>query len=253
MTDQTTPSRKLQGTEKLAVELGPVIAFMVVYFMPDRFGPMLDGLIGGSFFSTEGNALFLALAVFMPLFAVAFAWSVWKERRIAPMLLVTAVILLIFGSMTFIFQDKTFFYVKLTILYGLFAAVLGGGLMLGQNYLKIVFDGALDLPDDVWRTLTWRFVAFFAIVAIANEIIWRALIAMDRESIYITLKMIGVPIVYLLFMVLQAPLLAKYLEEDKDTPDETQEEKTASSASAAMTEKDAGTSSGKTPEAGDQV
>lgn len=227
MTQPIPPHPKLQGTEKLAVELGPVLVFMLSYFQHKRVAPFVDSILGSSFFSQEGNQLFLALALFMPVFIIAFGYSVWKERRVAPMLLVTGVILLVFGSMTLIFQDKTFFYIKLTILYSLFAAILGGGLLFGQNYLKVLFDGAFHLPDNAWRTLTWRFVGFFAVVAIANEFVWRTLIAMDMESTYITLKMIGVPVVYLGFMLFQAPLLAKHMPSEGSENKQEQEKSKA--------------------------
>ena len=44
-----TPSgaRKLDGGEKLAVELGPLGAFLLGYFLTDRLAPAADGSLSG--------------------------------------------------------------------------------------------------------------------------------------------------------------------------------------------------------------
>ena len=39
--------------------------------------------------------------------------------------------------------------------------------------LKILFDGALHVTEEDWRTLTWRWAFFFIALAALNEIVWR--------------------------------------------------------------------------------
>ncbi len=135
--------KKLSGGAKFAVDMGPLLVFMIAYFLGGRLAPLAGAIVGRDWSIADGEEMYLAVGLFMPAFLVAFAYSVWKERRIAPMLLVTGVIVGVLGSLTLILHNKTFFYMKPTIVYALFSAVLTAGLFTGQNFLKTVFDGAL--------------------------------------------------------------------------------------------------------------
>jgi intracellular septation protein len=206
----------LDGNEKLAVELGPLAFFMGGYFLNGKVGPILDSLFSTELFAQPSGELFSGLALFLPAFITAFVYSVMRTRRVAPMLAITGAIVLILGTLTFVFQDKTFFYIKPTIVYGMTAAVLGGGLLAGRLFLKVLFDGAFDMPDDKWRTLTWRFVAFNAAAAVANEIAWRSLTAgcvpdveCSGEAVWVNLKLFGFTLAYFAFIAANAPFLMK--------------------------------------------
>ena len=45
------------------------------------------------------------------------------------MAIVTGVVVIVFGALTLILHDETFIKMKPTIIYSLFAAILGGGLL----------------------------------------------------------------------------------------------------------------------------
>ena len=87
--------------------------------------------------------------------------------------MITAVLVLVFGGLTLYLHDKTFIKMKPTIIYAIFALVLAGGALTGRNFIKLLFDHVFHLPEDCWRTLTWRWVAFFLVMAVLNEIVWR--------------------------------------------------------------------------------
>lgn len=222
MSDAQNQPRRLTGGAKFAVDMGPLAVFMIAYFLGQRLAPIVGGVFGQDWSIAEGEEMFLAVGLFMPSFFIAFAYSVWKERRVAPMLLVTGVIVAVLGTLTLVLQNKTFFYMKPTIAYAMFAMALGGGLIANRNFLKIVFDGALHLPDDAWRTLTKRFAIFFAVLALANEIAWRWLMrdcdltgdaGCPGEAHWVNLKVFGFTIVSLVFTGLQAPFIAKHMPE----------------------------------------
>lgn len=208
---------KLQGREKFWVEFGPVIALIGAYALNGVLGPRLDALFGTELFGAKDGRLYTGLALFIPAFLAAFGYSVIRTRRVAPMLAVTGVIVIGLGVLTFVFQDKRFFYVKPTIVYALIAGGLGLGLVLKQNFLKVLFDGAIEMPDGPWRTLTWRFVAFNAAAAIANEILWRTLTAgcvvgedCAGEAWWLGIKGFGFTAAYFLFIAANAPFLMKH-------------------------------------------
>jgi intracellular septation protein len=214
MNDKQAPAR-LSGHAKFLVDFGPLLVFFIAYF----FGRKIAGAIGRSV--EEGGELFLAVAFFMPAFAIAFLYSVWRERRIAPMLLVSGVAIGVLGSLTLILHDKTFFYMKPTIVYLMFAVTLAAGAATGRNFLRTLFDGALHLPDAAWRVLTRRYVVFFALLAAANEIAWRwltrecdlsAAAMCAGEPQWVNLKIWGFSGVNILFAIAQAPFLVKHAE-----------------------------------------
>ena len=78
----------------------------------------------------------------------------------------TAILILIFGSLTYYLQDETFIKLKVTILYMLFGAALLGALWFDKLLLPIVFDMAFHLDDAGWRKLTWRWSFFFFFLAV---------------------------------------------------------------------------------------
>lgn len=241
MADPSTAPQRLSGGAKFAVDMGPLAIFMIAYFFGGRLVSLAGTVSGHEWCLREGSEMYLAVAAFMPAFAAAFAYSVWKEKRIAPMLLVSGVIIGVLGTLTLVLHNKTFFYMKPTIVYALFAAMLYAGLRTGRNFLRTLFDGALHLEEGAWRTLTTRYSIFFAALAIANEIAWRWLTrdcpveaaAVSEaagqwnwlmpecggveiakcagEANWVKLKVFGFTAVSLVFTGLQAPFITKHM------------------------------------------
>ncbi len=252
MSETPTAAPRLKGGAKLAVDMGPLLVFMVAYFFGGRLVSLAGGLSGNEWCLREGAEMYLAVAGFMPAFAAAFAYSVWKEKRVAPMLMVSAVIIGVLGTLTLVLHNKTFFYMKPTVVYLLFAVLLYGGMRSGRNFLRTLFDGALHLPEPVWRTLTIRYSLFFVVLAVLNEIAWRWLTRdcpavaapvtgadgafnwllsecggadiakCAGEAAWVQIKVFGFTLASLVFTGLQAPLIAKHMQEDdKGEKDET--------------------------------
>lgn len=223
MSKTPTPNR-LSGRAKFLVDFGPLLVFFIAYFFGRRLAPIVGGAIGRDFAVEPGGELFLAVASFLPAYAGAFLYSVWKERRVAPMLFVSGVAIGVLGALTLIFHNKTFFYMKPTIVYAMFAMTLAGGLAADRNFLRTLFDGALHLPDGAWRTLTRRYVVFFATLGLANEVAWRwltrdcdlaAAAVCAGEAQWVNLKIWGFTAVNVLFALAQAPFLAQHADDKK--------------------------------------
>ena len=96
---------------------------------------------------------------------------------------------------------------KPTIINLLFAAVLVFGKYFTQKpLLKIFFQNALNLEDEGWRKLNYRWIGFFLFVAILNEIVWRT----QSEVFWVNFKVWGLLSISFLFAVSQVPLINKY-------------------------------------------
>jgi len=146
---------------------------------------------------------------------VTLAVSYAMLRRIPIMPLVTAVIVLIFGSLTLVLHDETLIKIKPTALYLLFGAALFVGLWLKKPLLKILFDGALHVTEEGWRRLTWRWAFFFLGLAVLNEFVWRT----QTTDLWVKFKTFGFLPLTLLFAVAQAPLIMRYEAKEGDTAD----------------------------------
>jgi len=190
------PRRKaLNPIVKFALELGPLALFFIVY---SRVG------------------IFAATGILMASVVVTLCVSYAMLRRIPIMPLITAVIVLIFGSLTLVLHDETLIKIKPTALYILFGAALFVGLWLNKPLLKILFDGALHVTDEGWRKLTWRWAFFFLALAVLNEIVWRT----QTTDMWVKFKTFGFLPLTLLFALAQAPLMMKYESKDEGSGDE---------------------------------
>jgi intracellular septation protein len=122
------------------------------------------------------------------------------------MALVTGIVVIVFGTLTLVLHDETFIKVKPTIIYGLFALVLGGGLLFGRSFIAILFDQVFNLTPPGWRILTLRWALFFFAMAILNEIIWRT----QSTDFWVGFKAFGVIPLTMVFAIIQMPLIKRF-------------------------------------------
>jgi intracellular septation protein len=170
---------------KLATELGPLIIF---------------------FFANARFDLFVATGAFMVAVIAAMVASYMVTRHVPMMAIVTAVVVIVFGTLTLILHDETFIKMKPTIVYTLFAAILGGGLLFGRSFIAIMFDQMFNLTPHGWRILTFRWALWFLAMAVLNEIIWRT----QSTDFWVTFKAFGMVPLTMLFAVTQMPLIKHY-------------------------------------------
>ncbi len=129
------------------------------------------------------------------------------------MQIMTLVLVIGFGGLSVWFNDERFFKMKPTIIYLLFAGILGFGLMRGTSYLEAVMDRALPLKREGWMLLTKRLALFFLALAVANEVIWR----MFSTDAWVNFKTFGLPLSMFAFFMIQSSLFTKFgIEEDSD-------------------------------------
>ena len=170
---------------KLATELGPLIVFFVA--------------------NAKFN-LFVATGAFMVAIVAAMIASYVVVRHVPMMAIVTAVIVLVFGTLTLVLHDETFIKIKPTIIYGLFAAILGGGLLFGRSFIAILFNQMFNLTPKGWRILTMRWALFFLGMAVLNEIIWRT----QSTDFWVAFKAFGAVPLTMVFAISQMPVIKRY-------------------------------------------
>ena len=177
--------RTIDPTLKLVLELGPLACFFIASY---RFG------------------LQVATGVLMVGVLAALAVSYGLTRRWPIMPVVTAVAVVIFGTLTFYFKDPIFIKMKPTVINCIFGGALLGGLAFDKPLLPVVLDSALHLDEDGWRKLTFRWGLFFFVLAALNEVVWRT----QSDVFWAGFKVFGTMPLTLLFALSQVPLIMKH-------------------------------------------
>lgn len=180
-----------------ATEYGPLIVFFAAFY------------IGGKDLITATAAFMIAVVI------IVLGLMVWRQKP-PTMFVVTTVIVLVFGALTLWFEDERFIKMKPTIVQGMFAAALLGGLYFKRPLLKPLLESAWPLEDRGWWILSRRFALFFIVMAVLNEIVWRNF----STELWLNFKIFGILILTFVFTACQMPLFARYkIEREGDEND----------------------------------
>ena len=173
---------------KFITDFGPLLVFFTIYFKND-------------------NDLKLAIPPFIIATLIALAIVYFLERKISIVPLTSGILITLFGGLTLYFDNKIFFYMKPTVINLLFAFVLFfGQYITKKSLLKIFFKNSLNLRDEGWNKLNYRWIYFFIFIAILNEMVWRT----QSEVFWVNFKVWGLLPITFLFTASQLPLINKY-------------------------------------------
>ncbi len=107
------------------------------------------------------------------------------------------VLMVIMGGMTAITGDSSIIKMKPSILYLSLAFAIYFFSSKEIFFIKKLFEKILILEDTEWKKLSMKFVYFFILLALLNEIIWRNF----AESTWVSFKTIACPMITLLFFM----------------------------------------------------
>ena len=170
---------------RLLLDLGPLFVFFLAF---------------------EFRGIFVATGIFMVAVLAALAVGWHLEKRLSPIPLITAVLVIIFGGLTLYLRNDVFIKMKPTVLYGFFGAVLLGGLSVNRLFIKYVFAQAFELDEPGWKKLTIRWGLFFLCLAVINESVWRN----TSTATWVSFKVWGIIPLIFLFALAQTPLVMKH-------------------------------------------
>jgi intracellular septation protein len=137
---------------KLAIDIGPVIIFILTLVVTKN--------------------PFTATGVFMAAMAAAMLFEKMRFGKISAMLILSGMMVIVFGGLTIYLHDQKFIQMKPTIYYALVAGILFYGGYSRRPLLKHALGVAYpELSDRGWHVLGRNFAWFFLAMALANEFI----------------------------------------------------------------------------------
>jgi len=200
---ETKPKPKSSWVN-LLVDYGPLLVFVLAYryFKPS----------GGDAGLAEVVAVTKGTAVFMVATVAALVISKLRLGKISPMLWLSTVLILGFGTLTVLLGDPFWIQVKPTAIYLLFAGVLFAGLAKGKPMLRYLLEAAFEgLSNEGWLKLSRNWAFFFLFLAGLNEVLrYFFNTANGNFEIWLQAKLWGVTTLSFLFTFSQIPMLLKH-------------------------------------------
>jgi intracellular septation protein len=175
---------------QLLFDLLPVLLFFVAYKLAD---------------------IYVATAVLIVGVLIQTLVSWIRHRKVSPMLLTSAVLVLVFGGLTLLVHDATFIKWKPTIVNWLFAAAfLASQFMKGPTIVQRLMGEQMKLePPSLWTRLNAMWVAFFAVVGALN-----LYVAFNfSEAAWVNFKLFGLMGLTVVFALAQGVWLARKTEQ----------------------------------------
>ena len=178
---------------KMLFDMFPVILFFVAY---------------------QVAGIYVATATAMVASVAQVAWAWFRHGKVDKMLWVSLAVIVVFGGATLLFKDKTFIQWKPTVLYWIFGTVLAvAGFVFKKNLVRSMMEHQVSLPNEIWTRLLASWIAFFAVMGVLNLYVAYTF----SEQAWVNFKLFGGLGLMLVFVVLQALLLAKHVQDKNES------------------------------------
>jgi intracellular septation protein len=173
-------------------DLAPVVAFFVAY------------LLGG---------IYVATAVLMAAMVALVLFDLVRNRRVTPMHLISAVLVLGLGGATLILRDPRFLKWKPTVFFWFVSIATAASTWIGsapltQRLYEPIVPGSGALSRTTWIGLNWMSSLFYLLLGAAN--LWVAYSFSERVWVYF--KFAGLTAALFIFAMLQALWLSSRTE-----------------------------------------
>ena len=161
------------------------------------------------FIAFKWLGIYAATAVAMGATFLQIGWVWFRHRKVDTMLWVSLGVITIFGGATLLLHDETFIKWKPTVLYWLFAAtLLVAQFAFRRNLIKAMMAKQMTLPEPVWDKMLYSRIGFFSVMGVLN-----LYVAFNYSTdAWVNFKLFGGMGLMLVFVVLQALMLAKHVD-----------------------------------------
>ncbi len=216
---------------KLLLDFLPIILFFGTFkiadihpdaaakFATDHLGFAVSGGVVGP----AEAAVLLATVVVIVATLVQITLLLAMRRKVDTMLWVTFVLVAVLGGATVWFHNPTFIKWKPSVLYWAMSVIFWTSqTFFNKNVLRSLVGEQLELPTPVWQRLNLAWVAFFALMGIAN-----LYVAYNYStSTWASFKVFGLSGLMIIFMFAQGLYISRFLDDDRGASPERLAEKT---------------------------
>ena len=119
----------------------------------------------------------------------------------------SSVIVVLFASLTIVFNNPNFIKIKITIINSSCAIFIYiFCLVKKKSFVKTIFDGKVEMTDQLWLKIDKRLFFMFVFMAIINEFCWRNF----STQVWVDYKVFVAMPLMMLFFALQIPYFKKH-------------------------------------------
>lgn len=175
---------------KLLFDLFPVILFFITY---------------------KFLGIYAATAVAMAATVAQIVYCKIKHGTVDNMLIISGVLIVVFGGATLFLKDPKFIQWKPTILYWLFSVgLLVSQYFFNKNPMKALMEKQVSLPETIWTKLNVAWAALFLVLGFLN-----LYVAFNYpEDTWVNFKLFGITGIMFVFIIAQTVLLSKHLPKE---------------------------------------
>jgi intracellular septation protein len=221
--------RPATETMKFLFDLLPVFAFFAAYMvaerMPAQAAALASGILGGlggQVIASQAPILLATLVAIIATFAQV-GYLLARKRKVDRMLWISLAIIVVMGGATLLLRDDRFIKWKPTVLYWAFALVLlGSDLVFRKNLIRNMMQEQMVLPEAVWRRLNLSWAGFFILMGVVNLYVafWPCFSHAPctpyfTQDQWVKFKLFGSMGLMLVFIVAQAFMLSRFLEQQE--------------------------------------
>ena len=172
----------------------------------------LGFMVSGGVVGPAEAPVLLATVVVIVATLAQIIWLKARGKKVETMLWISLALVTVLGGATIYFHSESFIKWKPSVLYW----VMGGALLIGQvffqkNFIKSLMGAQMELPDSVWRVLNCSWAGFFAVMGVLN--LWVAF--NFNTDTWVNFKLFGGMGLMVLFVIVQAIYLSKYMKSDE--------------------------------------
>ncbi len=171
---------------KLLVDFLPIILFFIAFKL---------------------YGIYVATSVAIATCIAQIIWHWVKYHKIDIQQIITVCIVTVLGGATLALHNEIFIKWKPTAIYWIFAAVCLGSHLTKQTIMQRIMQKNITLPNTAWKKLNFSWVIFLFLIGLANIYV---VYHFDTNT-WVNFKLFGVLGLTVVFVILQAIYLSKYI------------------------------------------
>lgn len=154
--------------------------------------------------------IYVATSVAIATCIAQIIWHWFRYRKFDMQQLITFGIVTLLGGATLAFHNELFIKWKPTVIYWIFAIICLSSHLSKQTIIQRIMQKNISLPTDIWKKLNFSWVVFLFITGLVNLYV---VYHFDTNT-WVNFKLFGVLGLTVVFIILQAIYLSKYIKSD---------------------------------------